>query len=164
MRLLPLDVINKAEGMTLLEVLAALVILELMAAGLVTLFAISGKWIAEAERNTRANDYAIAIMETVRAYAGELQTSTLPSMPVEDKNNSDEDFYFHLNTMQPEHEIKAPPGMNAAINIAPYDDSRLYTGFRPTLTNNLFQVDVTVSWEEAGHVHRLPMSTVVSSR
>lgn len=159
--------INEEKAMTLLEVMAALVILSLLTVTLLSLFSTSGVWLAGANKQTRASEYAAAIIEVARAYANDINSATLP-LNFEDNDIADDKFTFRMDPTDltgPEIEIEAPAKMKAVIDIKQHDDSIYYAaGFNRTISNNLLDIKVTITWDESGHNRQQEFSTIVSLR
>jgi len=159
--------INEEKGMTLLEVMGALVILSLLAVTMLSLFSTSGMWIAGAGRQTRASEYAAAVIEVARAYTNDINPASLP-LKFEDDDIMDSKFTFRLNpadTSGPQIEIKAPVKMKAAIDIKQHNDNAYYAaGFHKTIQNNLFDIKVTITWNELGHNRQYELCTITSAR
>lgn len=159
--------INEEKAMTLLEVMGALVILALLAVTMLSLFSTSGMWIAGAGRQTRASEYAGAVIEVVRAYSNDINPASLP-LQFEDNNIIDNKFTFWLNpadTSSPQMEIKAPANMKAVIDIKQHNDNAYYAaGFPKTIQNNLFDIKVTITWNELGHNRQYELCTISSAR
>jgi prepilin-type N-terminal cleavage/methylation domain-containing protein len=159
--------LNEEKALTLLEVMAALVILSLLSVTLLSLFTTSGLWLAGASRQTIAGEYATAIIEAVRAYANDVNPATLP-LHWEDTNLTDENFVFQVgpdNPASPQVAVKAPADMKAVVEITLFDDSTFYgAGFERTIENNLLQVTVIITWNEGGHSRQQELATIVSMR
>lgn len=159
--------ISNQDGMTLLEVMTALVILCLLTVTLLSLFSASSMWIAGAGRQSRAGEYASGVIELVRAYADDIDPAELP-LNLEDTDTTDDKFAFRLDPSDISSvplEINAPAQMKAILNIKQHNDNVYYdAGFNRTIRNNLFDIKVTIVWNEAGHNRQQELSTIVSGR
>ncbi|MGI5921026.1 MAG: type IV pilus modification PilV family protein [Syntrophomonadaceae bacterium] len=162
---------KKQAGFTLIEVLAALVILALLTTSIMTMFSVSELWIGRAGKQTIASDYAISIIEVIRAYSSDLADLPLsPDFEVTDANVSDQVFSFRLLNSKPPINVDAPPNLKAAVTITRYDESSWYNrggmGSQDIISfpDNLFQLQVTVYWTEGGHDKSLQMLTIVGAK
>jgi len=128
--------IPNEKGMTLIEVLASLVILGLLAVSVTTIFIPASTWIYKARTETTASNYAFSILETFRADRSKLDSSNtgksaqniFPGSGFPWAGMSDE-----LIRMEPQ----APP----------YD--------------HLYDVTVTVRWAEGNAVRHVQLSTII---
>ena len=125
------------KGLTLIEVLIALVIFSLIAVSVVSMYIPAAMWVEKAGKETRALYYASGIIEDLRAHNGNLYevTRTVPG----DEN-------LNLN-----HGCK-PDDMTAEITIDLRGDQGL---------NNLYEVTVTVSWFEQEIPDSLILATII---
>ncbi|MEN6461949.1 MAG: prepilin-type N-terminal cleavage/methylation domain-containing protein [Syntrophomonas sp.] len=168
---MPLKLDNiKQQGLTLVEVLGALVILALLSTSIMMMFTTSGVWIAHAGKQTIAGDYATSLVEVIKSYSSDL-VELPPDFEVIDTNNSDQLFRFVLASGKPAIQMQAPPGMGAIIRIVRYDDTACYDSngdgnkdINIKFNDNLFQVIVTINWVEAGRDKTLQMVTIVGAR
>lgn len=168
--------LENEQGLTLIEVIVALVLLALIAMNTLSYFSTSGIWIMGAGQKTQASNYAAAIIEGVRAYSAEIAALDFSSQPVftfEDSDITDNDFSFLLGKKIVS--IHAPANMKAALNISPYDDTRYYHGDINNngiseingkdiyFPHNLFRITVTITGgEETGSL--FIMDTVIGAR
>lgn len=184
---LRIDGIKKEEGMTLIEVLAALVLLSLLAVTLLSVFSTSGGWISGAGKKTRVVQCANSIMDTVKANSYQLkQIDFSEALAVGGKieipnSESDGKFIFSLEQEQEvdgkavevyKIEVPAPASSlkaTATINLSPHDDSSYYDGDVIPETDrhfkdNLFDIEVKIEWEENGQSHDIKMSTIMGAK
>ncbi|MDD3890329.1 MAG: prepilin-type N-terminal cleavage/methylation domain-containing protein [Syntrophomonadaceae bacterium] len=153
--------IKNEQGLTLIEVIVALVILALIAMNILSFFSTSGIWIMGAGQKTQVSSYAAAIMEGVRAHSAELTALDFSSQPVytfEDSDITDNDFSFLLGKKIVS--VHAPAHMKATLNISPHDDTQYYHGDSNNngipevngkeiyFPHNLFHVNVTITGDE----------------
>ncbi len=123
------------KGQTLLEVLAASVLIMLLCGSILAIFSPVAHWIATARSQTMAANYAIAILESLRSQPDMLQA---------------------VNAGQSAEElglagIYSPAGMaNELTCMEPRAD---YT--------NLYEVMVTVYWVQGAEDHQLQFGTVI---
>lgn len=123
-------------GLTLIEVLASLLILGLLAVSVTSIFIPASTWIYKARTETTASNYAFSILETFRADRSKLDSShtgksaqnIFPESGFPWAGMSDE-----INRMEPQ----APP----------YE--------------HLYDITVTVSWIEGNTVRHVQMSTIM---
>jgi prepilin-type N-terminal cleavage/methylation domain-containing protein len=186
---LKIDGIKKEAGMTLIEVLAALVLLSLLVVTLLSVFSTSGGWISGAGKKTRAVQGANSIMDTIKANSTQLKQIDFSKAPavggkIEIPNSeSDGKFIFSLEqkqevggVMKPVEvfkiEVPAPASSlkaTATINISRHDDSPYYNaaviseGDRH-FKDNLFNIEVKIKWEESGQSRAIVMSTIVGAQ
>lgn len=186
------DCIKKEDGMTLIEVMAALVLLSLLAVTLLSVFSTTGGWIGGAGKKTSASQYANSIIEGIRARSTELKSidwsdsSSNPNVsgtpPVFSVNDSaditDTMFSFYLvpGTEASRVEIDAPRNYEATIKINRHDDTAYYTGGDANgngipeingkdiiFNNNLYDVQVKIKWNEKGIDKEITISTVLGA-
>lgn len=123
------------KGLTLIEVLAALLLLALISASIPVIFGGAARWINQARMETTAINYGDSILDDLR---------------------SERDKLDQLNTGRNAEELSlgygSPyPGMNGAI-----------TRMQPQVSlPNLYDVTLTITWSQAGQVHNLVLSTVI---
>jgi len=118
------------KGMTLIEVLAALVLLALLSTSMLTIFVPPAKWVSQARNQTTAVNYANALLENLRADRSRINTTAATGVaadvlwPVGDQ--------LHL---------ASPANMQATIVMTPWQEI-------PSWPNeNRYDVVVTVSWD-----------------
>lgn len=155
--------------MTLIEVMAALVLLSLLAVTILSVFSTSGSWISGAGKKTIAVQYANSIIDAIKANSKDLNNAN----PVYTDNNNDGQFSFTMGSSDitvdaPLDALKA----NSTINISPHIDSPYYPDVNadgnPDISlpfgNNLFDIKVKIEWGESGHSRNFELSTIMGAR
>jgi len=159
------------KGLTLIEVVASLFILTLVAVGVLSAFSTSGVWIGSARKSTVASGYAATIVDVVREHSIELNNVTLsPDYQDVDNNTDDDTFVMDIGTKSVN--IDAPRGMQAAVTVRKHDDSTYYDtsgGGNPQVGgkdvyfyDNLYEMDVDISWNGGSRDYN--MSTIIGAR
>jgi prepilin-type N-terminal cleavage/methylation domain-containing protein len=185
--------IKKEEGMTLIEVMAALVLLSLLAVTLLSIFSTSGSWIRGTGKKTIAVQYANSIMDMIKADSLQLLNIDFTKDPamggsieVSDNNESDDVFGFLLEQEQEvagviesvevfKIEVPAPATplkATATINISPHEDISYYPDDdgdgnpdnELPFGGNLFDVKVKIEWAESGYSSDIEIFTVMGAQ
>lgn len=155
----------REQGLTLIEVTAALAILSLIVTSLFTAFSVSRLWIGQSRDETLESAYAAAIMELLRTNSLLLQRQLLHEEPwtAQDDNSADEVFAFTLDGKL--ISLEAPAGINTFITASCYDDRAYYDGTSAEgsqqlgygsdardifFGNSLIEVAVRVTYSEGG--------------
>jgi len=127
---------KKEEGLTLVEVLLSLVMLSLITSGLIGVFVPTTMWVTRARNETTAANYAYAILENLRS-----DRETVTSFT---SGESADDLWG-------DHEYKpAEPGsISSSIVKSP-------------LGGDLFEITVTVSWNQGEQSHDITMISIIS--
>lgn len=122
-------------GLTLIEVLAALLLLSLISASIPVIFGTAARWISQARMETTAVAYGVSILDNLRAEREKLdQTNT---------GKTAEKLY--LGGASPY------PGITGEI-----------TKMQPQLSfPNLYEVTLTITWFQSEQTHNLVLSTVI---
>ena len=126
---------NNQKGLSLIEVLASLVLLSLLACGMLVIFSPAARWIVGARHETTAVYFAAAILENLRWERTKID-------PLNSGKNAQE---IGLNV------ASSAPGMVGEISLMqamPYYP-------------NLYDVMVTVTWMEGKVPRSLSMSTII---
>jgi prepilin-type N-terminal cleavage/methylation domain-containing protein len=166
---LEIDYSKTEKGMTLIEVMAALVLLSLLAVTILSVFTTSESWVRGAGKKTIAVQYANSIIDAIRANSKDLNNAD----PVYTDDNSDGQFAFTIGSS--DIVIDAPIDTiiaNSTINISPHLDSPYYpdadANGKPDVNllfgDNLFDIKVTIEWEEAGHSRSFELSTIMGAQ
>lgn len=122
-------------GLTLIEVLAALLLLSLVSLSIPAIFGPAAQWISKARLETTAVNYAASILDELRSERGKIN----------EFNNGKTAEELDLVCESPY------PGMTGQI-----------TQMQPQASlPNLYDVRVTVSWSQGGQTHNLQLSTVI---
>ncbi len=108
------------KGMTLIEVLAALVLLALLSTSMISIFVPPAKWVSQARTQTTAVNYANALLENLRA-----DRSRIDNFPAGVSADA-------LWPVSDPLYIESPANVQATIVMTPGGDGNLY--------------DVVVSW------------------
>lgn len=158
---------DQQNGFILVQVLASLVILALLASSLLEVITTSSIWISKGAEKTRAIDYAGSIIETIRAHSFELSSLGLSdgmTYEVNDINLTDGFFAFALDPGNEAIKVEAPAKLKAALTIKLYDTNAYYVeNMNQVMDNNLFQIDVVIKSEQPD-VRIVQMLTVVAAR
>jgi prepilin-type N-terminal cleavage/methylation domain-containing protein len=123
------------KGLSLIEVLAALLLLSLLAVSIPAIFGPAATWVYKARTETAAVNYAASLLEELR---------------------SEPEKIDELNTGKTAEEVslltESPyPGMISQI-----------TRMQPQQTMpNLYDVMVTITWSQGGQPYNLQLSTVI---
>jgi len=163
-------VLKNNTGFTLVEVLASLAILSLLAAFLLSIVTTTGVWTASAGKKTAATSYAASIIEQIRGYSKFLtQLSFEDTGQMTFTDNNPEDSTLAIDFESETVNIHAPPGMKASVSISPHNEILYYTSLGSSITktfirNNLYEVKVQVEWEEAEISKKLEINTIISAR
>lgn len=129
-----------SKGTTLIEVLAALALVSLMAVGVSAALVNASGWNRMAADETRATAYAVEIMELIKASRRNLSDLS-PGTYSDGLGNWN---YLGLAT------AGARQGMEARVSVTDYE-----------LDSGLYRVDVEVSWETVGKIHHVGLSSVI---
>lgn len=169
--------LKNQKGLTLVEIMAALVILSLLTVTLLSLFTASGSWINSAGQRTRASNYAASIIECIRADSAELVNIDFTGNPVyqvEDTDTADDIFSFPVGNVNVN--VCAPENMKAALTISPHNDISYYdtdvdTNGIPEINgeeiyfhHNLFDISVNIEWSQGTNNRVFEMSTILGAR
>lgn len=127
---------DREKGTTLLEVLAALAMLAVLATTVLAVFTPTGLWISKARNETTAANYAAAILEDLRDQRSRLQPAD---------GISPED----LGLTQP-YKPDFPAGINARISV------EQIAGY-----SRLYKVEVWVNWNEGTELREVKMATLM---
>ena len=128
------------KGLSLLEVMAAMFMVALISSSLMGGFIISDKIIKQSAQETRASSYAYAILEDLRA------------RPIEDWRDiaaCSDNTYEQLGKGQTD---SSSANMHASIRLNEKEDAP-----------SIYDVQVTVTWEEGGTSHSLEMVTLLNA-
>ena len=173
--------IKNVKGMTLVEVMAALVLLALLAVTLLSVFSTTGSWINGAGKKTAAVRYAGNIIEIIRANSGDLDQISLPYRAEDgdavDNDINDGTFNFKLDPLQEPFKASAARGMKAILTINRHNDMVYYregdnngdgipeiNGADVPFSPDLYAVRVKIGWTEAGHDREFEISTIMGAR
>ena len=126
---------NYQKGLCLIEVLASLVLLSLLAFGMLAIFSPTARWIAGARHETTAVYFAAAILEDLRLERTKID-------PLNSGKNVQE---MGLGMVCP---VSGMAGEISLMQALPYYP-------------NLYDVTVTVTWIEGAVPRSLSMSTVI---
>lgn len=148
------DNICKQQGMGLVEVLASLVILSLLAVTVMTVFTTSQVWIMKAGKRVQANEYASAIIENVRANSDRLSGVVLTGDPPTRTYIDTSTEHTAFSIPQLDLSVADPAKFSEQVTISQYI----------TDNNNLYKIEVTVAWTQGGTNDHLDLSTVVGAR
>ncbi|MDD4170614.1 MAG: prepilin-type N-terminal cleavage/methylation domain-containing protein [Syntrophomonas sp.] len=126
---------NNEIGQTLIEILAALVLLSLLAGSILAVFSPVAHWMTEARQQTTAVNYAASILESLRSEPEKLDES---------------------NAGKSAQEL----GLSCA-SLSP-DLTNEITRLEPLAAYpNLYDVMVTVEWAQGGENISLQLSTII---
>jgi Tfp pilus assembly protein PilV len=125
-------------GSSLIEVLAALVLLSLVGFSLLVIFAPVACWIGEARHETSAAFYAAAILENLRSEREKVDPSNAGKTAQQ----------LALAA------VAAEPGLENVISRMEPRDT----------WSNLYDVTVTISWVAGVEVRSLNLSTIIRSK
>ena len=123
------------KGLTLIEVLASIVLLSLLAASVMTVFPPVAGWISTARRVTLASSYAAAVLEGVRSSPNQIDSLYIGKTAQE----MFPDAGFPWN------------GMTDEITRMQLWDTY----------PNLYEITVKVSWYEGADQHCMELSTII---
>jgi len=129
-----------SEGMTLIEVLAALAVISLLAVAVSATLVNASGWNRLAADETKAVAYAAEMMEAIRASAGRLPGLSGSTYSVGLGNWSD----LAVSTSGERD------GMQAQVSVSGYE-----------IDAGLYRVDVEVSWETVGKPHVIQLTGVI---
>ena len=124
------------KGLSLLEVMVAMFMVALISSSLMGGFIISNKMIKLAEQETRASSYAYAILEDLRARPAKDWPAIVTGF--------DDDG--------------GPSGKNSTVNFGADMQARIKLSEKSDFPS-LYDVQVTVTWEEGGESRSLEMVT-----
>ncbi len=143
---------HNQKGMTLVEVLAALVLLSLVTICLFTMVTTSSVWVFKAGQSTQAMTMANTIMEDIKANSFAIPTGVFDrNMLQNDVADGGLGLSFDYG------------GADKWANLAPeviIDNIE----FEGSSTDNLLQVTVKVSWQEQGREFHNQVISVISRR
>lgn len=123
------------KGLTLIEVLTALLLLSLVSVGIPAIFGPPAQWINKARLESTAVNYAASLLDELRSERGKIDELNT-GKTAEDLSLVSESPY---------------PGMTSQI-----------TRMQPQQSMpNLYDVMVTVTWFQGGQAHNLQLSTVI---
>lgn len=146
--------INNQEGMTLVEVMAALVILSLLCVSMLGLYTSSQMWISKAGVRVQASEYAAAIMENIRARSEKLNSVTMTGSPPT-ATYMDTDISHSAFSLSPlAMVVNDPARFTEQVKISPYSPGE----------HNLYSVTVTVSWVRGDKNDSYTLTSVVAAR
>lgn len=146
------DYLGAEAGFTLAEVLVALVLLSLLTVTLYAVFSTTQLWLGQASGKMKATDHALAIMEHLRAAS--IRLNSLPVAASDSYCFTDDDT--RNRTMELTElgiSIPDPLGLEEQVIIT-----------RRTEADALFQVEVTVFWQEGGRRRSIIASSLLSAR
>ena len=126
------------QGMTLIEVLAALILLSIFAVTLLGIFAPAANWINMARKETTASNYASAVLEDLRSNRGALLSDVTYQTP------------SALLLNETEYKPSECPTMQAYITIRSLKE-----------LTSIINITVTVEWMEGGQTHSLELMTLM---
>lgn len=141
--------ISNQKGMTLIEVLAALVLLSLLAITSFTVITTSTIWVLKAGKSTQAMTMANSIMEDIRANSNTIPAGTF----ILNDGTGDDSLVFFENYENPDKwgNFKA----EVKITEVQYDE---------TSANNLLEVKIKVTWQENNQNYAEELTSIVSRR
>ena len=128
------------KGLSLLEVMVAMFMVALISSSLMGGFVISGKMIKQSAQETRASSYAYAILEDLRA------------RPVEEWTEIVADPGTAYGQSGQGQVGSSPANVLVSISLNEKSD-----------VPSLYDVQVTVSWEEGGASRTLEMVTLLNA-
>jgi prepilin-type N-terminal cleavage/methylation domain-containing protein len=177
---LRIDNIKNEKGMTLIEVMAALVLLSLLAVTVLNVFSTTGGWITGAGKKAIAIQYANSIIDSVKANSVELVNIdfTEPA-PDPDKNEIDDEFNFSWAKKDGgKFEIMVPAPANtlraeATIVLSKYNDDLYYMDANGNevisaddryFKDNLFDVKAKIEWNEGENSGSIELSTIMGAK
>ncbi|MGI5911737.1 MAG: type IV pilus modification PilV family protein [Syntrophomonadaceae bacterium] len=166
---------KQEEGLSLIEVMAALVLLSLSAITLLSVFTNTSQWIKSSGNRTIIMQYANAILESTRAQASDLTNLQFPFsgvLKLSDSNELDNEFNYRLthadevvfaiNIYAPATDLIA----DATLCIARHDEVSYYPDDNISLPfdGNLFDVKVEIEWKDQEVTKSYEISTIVGSK
>lgn len=129
---------ENSHGMTLLEVLVALILLSLITINILTIYITSSGSLNRARRETTASHYCFAVMENLRENRNVLTAGINHQLPLS------------LNIDETPYKPSDSPIMQAYITMNPRSD-----------IGSTFDVIVTVEWLEGQQIRTLSMVTIL---
>lgn len=176
-----MDYLKREEGISLIEVMAALVLLSLSAITLLSVFTTASQWIRVGGDRTIVAQYANSIIESTIAQSSDLAGLEFPAsgvIEVSDSNELDDEFNFSLEPAGMEMsalDIYAPASdliAEATLKISPHDELSYYpdengdgkVDISLPFGENLFNIDVVIKWQERGHSRSFGISTIVGAK
>jgi prepilin-type N-terminal cleavage/methylation domain-containing protein len=129
---------NNYQGMTLIEVLAALILLSILAVTLVGIFTPTASWIYGARKETTACNYAAAVLEDLRSNRAVLASGVTRQTP------------SSLSLDETEYKPADCPTMQAYISMSSRTESTA-----------IFDIAVTVEWTEGSQTRSMKLMTIM---
>lgn len=172
--------IKQEEGMTLIEVMAALVLLSLLAVTLLSVFSTTGSWINGAGKKAIAVQYANSIIDAIKANSAELVNIDFAELPPDPaKNEMDDEFNFswakkdggvlEIMVPAPANTLKA----EATMALSKHDDNSYYTdadgneivpAANRYFKDNLFEIKAKIEWSEGENSRSIELSTIMEAK
>lgn len=144
--------ISNQKGMTLIEVLAALVLLSMMTITLFTVVTTSTIWIFKAGKSTQAMNMANTIMEDIKANSNTIPVGTFPH------NMLSEDIKDNGLGLSGDYRDSDKWGnMKAEVKVSEMQ-------FDSTSRDNLLEVKVKVTWQDSKGNYMEELTSIISRR
>lgn len=171
------SMVQNNKGMSLIEVIAALMILTLMVAFILRSFSYPASWLRVSQENNQAANYAASLLDLLQSHAPELKEQLEVTEPwvVYDEQPSDQIFNFVISGEN--ISCAAPANMQARVTAAFYDDSFYYMGLaedgipvifdgeraeKIIFFHNLIELDIDIKPVNSPRIYEF--STIIGAR